>query len=113
MELIALQYKEITVLLVCSNNSTQTMRGEPNESMLLVQFQALPAQMTWTQGEDELLATGLLRFGQDWSRISLHVMPVKTVAEMRDRQKNRCHRVEGNCIRVSVHICISPSKVCF
>lgn len=56
--------------------------------------------MTWTQGEDELLAAGLLRYGQDWIRISEHIMPVKTVTEMRDRQKNRCHRVEGNCIRV-------------
>ena len=83
-----------------ANNSSRTIGGEPNGSMPLLQFQALPAQMTWTQGEDELLAAGLLRFGQDWSRISLHVMPVKTIAEMRDRQKNRCHRVEGNCIRV-------------
>lgn len=69
--------------------------------LLMLQFQALPAQMTWTQAEDELLAAGLLRYGQDWQRISLHVMPVKTIAEMRARQKNRCHRVEGNCIRVS------------
>lgn len=69
---------------------------------MVMQFQALPAQMTWTQGEDELLATGLLRYGQDWVRINQHIMPNKTVSEMRDRQKNRCHRVEGNCIRVSI-----------
>ena len=58
--------------------------------------------MTWTQGEDELLAAGLLRFGLEWSLIMKHLIPIKTETEIRDRQKNRCHRVEGNIIRVGL-----------
>jgi len=52
--------------------------------------------MIWTQAEDELVAAGMYRYGLD-----LDLMPVKTVKEMQTRQKNRCHRVEGNCLRVS------------
>ena len=57
--------------------------------------------MTWTQAEDELVAAGMYRYGLDLDLISRHLMPVKTVKEIRSRQKNRCHRVEGNCLRVS------------
>ncbi len=57
--------------------------------------------MIWTQAEDELVAAGMYRYGLDLDLISRHLMPVKTVKEIQTRQKNRCHRVEGNCLRVS------------
>ncbi len=57
--------------------------------------------MIWTQAEDELVAAGMYRYGLDLDLISRHLVPVKTVKEIQTRQKNRCHRVEGNCIRVS------------
>lgn len=56
--------------------------------------------MTWTQGEDELVAAGMYRYGLDLELISRHLVPVKTAKEIQARQRNRCHRVEGNCIRV-------------
>ena len=72
----------------------------PNECRQTLQFQALPGQMAWTQGEDELVAAGLMRYGLDMELISCNMLPVKTAKEIQTRQKNRCHRVEGNCIRV-------------
>ena len=75
-----------------------------------VQFQALPHQMTWTQGEDELVAAGLLRHGMNFDLISQDLLPIRTPKEIQARQRNRCHRVEGNCIRVCT--CLShPADV--
>ena len=63
--------------------------------------------MTWTQGEDELVAAGMYRYGLDLDLISRHLVPVKTAKEIQARQRNRCHRVEGNCIRVRPAQCVA------
>ncbi len=65
--------------------------------------------MAWTQGEDELVATGLMRYGMDHELISRHLLPGRTAKEIQSRQKNRCYRVEGNCIRVRQ---TSAARVC-
>ncbi|KAL0054710.1 hypothetical protein WJX82_001301 [Trebouxia sp. C0006] len=81
---------------------------------LFPRFQALPPQMIWTQAEDELVAAGMYRYGLDLDLISRHLMPVKTVKEIQTRQKNRCHRVEGNCLRTArEHVTrpLEPSEV--
>lgn len=43
---------------------------------------------------------GLLRYGMKYEPIQKHLLPIKSLKEMYNRQKNRCHRVEHNCIRV-------------
>lgn len=43
---------------------------------------------------------GLLRYGMKYEPIQEHLLPMKSLKEMYNRQKNRCHRVEHNCIRV-------------
>eukprot|EP00288_Rhodomonas_lens_P011781 CAMPEP_0177749972 /NCGR_PEP_ID=MMETSP0484_2-20121128/32775_1 /TAXON_ID=354590 /ORGANISM="Rhodomonas lens, Strain RHODO" /LENGTH=914 /DNA_ID=CAMNT_0019264999 /DNA_START=373 /DNA_END=3117 /DNA_ORIENTATION=+ len=46
---------------------------------------------TFTQAEDNLLLTGLKRFGTDWNKIHLHVLPTKATAQLRTRYR-RCVR---------------------
>ena len=71
-----------------------------DEPLCCLQFQALPGQITWSTAEDELLAAGMMRHGLDYVTIQQNLLPMKTTKEAANRQKNRCHRVERNCIRV-------------
>lgn len=52
---------------------------------------------------------GLLRYGMKYEPIQENLLPMKSVKEMYNRQKNRCHRVEHNCIRVRPSAAPSPA----
>jgi hypothetical protein len=58
-------------------------------------------QMLFCPAEDELLALGLQRYGYDWPRIWAELLPTKSLAQLKNRRKNRCAgNAPDNCIKV-------------
>ncbi len=56
----------------------------------------------WLPGEDELLARGLLRFGQEPGRLRQYFLPGRAAEEIPPRIRNRCTLRAGD----------NPVKVC-
>ncbi|KAJ0963458.1 hypothetical protein J5N97_028580 [Dioscorea zingiberensis] len=72
-------------------------------------LQAVASRVLFTDAEDRLLATGIMKYNNDWAAIRQHYLPCKTEHQIFVRQKNRSSsKAQENPIKAVRRMKASP-----